>query len=110
MFKISGIGPAGHMMMTRNTPSDALRKALELAAAGFGNVRIADRTGRLHAPEAFDRFFVSKNNKGGPALRNVDSSSSLSWPNSRQAVIGGSARESERGRSEGQSCGHSFEA
>jgi hypothetical protein len=72
MFKISGIGPAGHMMMTRNTRSEALRKALELTAAGFGNVRIADRTGRLHAPEAFDRFFVSKNNEGGAVLRNVE--------------------------------------
>jgi hypothetical protein len=38
--------------------SEALGKALELLAAGFSNVRIADRTGRLHAPEAFDRFFV----------------------------------------------------
>lgn len=72
MFKISGIGPAGHMMMTRKTPSEALRKALELAVAGFRNVRIADRTGRLHAPEGFDQFFVSKNNKGGPALRIVE--------------------------------------
>ena len=72
MFKISGIGPAGHMMMTRKTPSEALRKALELAVAGFRNVRIADRTGRLHAPEGFDRFLVSKNNKGGPALRIVE--------------------------------------
>jgi hypothetical protein len=60
MFKISAIGPEGHMIMTRNTPSEALRKAVELAGAGFGNVRIADRTGLLHAPEIFERFFVKR--------------------------------------------------
>jgi hypothetical protein len=36
MFKISAIGPEGHMIMTRNTPSEALRKAVELAGAVFG--------------------------------------------------------------------------
>jgi hypothetical protein len=46
--------------MSHNTASEALGKALELVAAGFGNVRIADRTGRLHAPEAFDRFLVKR--------------------------------------------------
>lgn len=60
MFKISAIGPEGHMIMTRNTPSEALRKAVELAGAGFGNVRIADRRGLLHTPETFDRFFVKR--------------------------------------------------
>jgi hypothetical protein len=59
-FKISAVGPEGHTMMSRNTASEALGKALELVAAGFSNVRIADRTGRLHAPEAFDRFFVKR--------------------------------------------------
>jgi hypothetical protein len=72
MFKISGIGPAGHMMMNRNTPSEALRKALELVGAGFCNVRIADRTGRLHAPEAFDRFFVSKDSNARPTLSGLE--------------------------------------
>ena len=57
-FKISAVGPAGHTMMSRNTASEALGKALELVAAGFSNVRIADKTGRL--PEAFDRFFVKR--------------------------------------------------
>ncbi len=56
--KISAVGPEGHTVMSRNMSSEALGKALELLAAGFSNVRIADRTGRLHAPEAFDRFFV----------------------------------------------------
>jgi hypothetical protein len=60
MFKISAFGPDGHTIITRNRPSEALRKAVELAGAGFGNVRIADRTGRLHAPEAFERFFVKQ--------------------------------------------------
>ena len=59
-FKISAVGPEGHTMMSRNTASEALGKAIELVAAGFSNVRIADRTGRLHAPEAFDRFFVKR--------------------------------------------------
>jgi hypothetical protein len=59
-FKISAVGPEGHTVMSRNTASEALGKALELVAAGFSNVRIADRTGRLHAPEAFDRFFVKR--------------------------------------------------
>jgi hypothetical protein len=59
-FKISAVGPEGHTMMSRNTASEALGKALELVAAGFSNVRIADKTGRLHAPEAFDRFFVKR--------------------------------------------------
>jgi hypothetical protein len=59
-FKISAVGPEGHTMMSRNTASEALRKALELVAAGFSNVRIADKTGRLHAPEAFARFFVKR--------------------------------------------------
>ena len=51
--------------------SEALGKALELVAAGFSNVRIADRTGRLHAPEAFDRFFVKRAEAkaGGPSFR-----------------------------------------
>jgi hypothetical protein len=59
-FKISAVGPEGHTMMSRNTASEALGKAIELVAAGFSNVRIADRTGRIHAPEAFDRFFVKR--------------------------------------------------
>ena len=59
-FKISAVGPDGHTAMSRNTASEALRKAHELVAAGFSNVRIADRTGRLHAPDAFDRFFVGR--------------------------------------------------
>jgi hypothetical protein len=59
-FKISAVGPEGHTVMSRNTASEALGKAIELVAAGFSNVRIADRTGRLHAPEAFDRFFVKR--------------------------------------------------
>jgi hypothetical protein len=56
MFKISAIGTEGHTIIARNTPSEALRKALELAGAGFGNVRIADRRGLLHTPETFERF------------------------------------------------------
>jgi len=60
MFRISAIGPDGHTIITRNTPSEAFRKAIELAGAGFGNVRIADRTGLLHAPETFERFFVKR--------------------------------------------------
>ncbi len=59
-FKISAVGPEGHTMMSRNAASEALGKALELVAAGFSNVRIADKTGRLHAPEAFARFFVKR--------------------------------------------------
>src|SRR5829696_2174420 len=59
-FKISAVGPEGHTVMSRNTASEALSKAIELVAAGFSNVRIVDRTGRLHAPEAFDRFFVKR--------------------------------------------------
>ena len=71
MFRISAIGPDGHTIITRNTPSEAFRKAIELAGAGFGNVRIADRTGLLHAPETFERFFVKShegNEAEGPEL------------------------------------------
>jgi hypothetical protein len=68
MFKISAIGPEGHLIVTRNTPSEALRKAVELAGAGFGNVRIADRTGLLHAPETFERLFV-RSDKADAILR-----------------------------------------
>ena len=42
MFRISAIGPDGHTIIIRNTPSEAFRKAVELASAIFGNVRIAD--------------------------------------------------------------------
>ena len=66
MFKISAIGPEGHMIMTRNTPSEALRKAVELAGAGFGNVRIADRRSLLHTPETFERFFVKRASNDDP--------------------------------------------
>jgi hypothetical protein len=38
-FKISAVGPEGHTVMSRNTASEALGKAIELVAAGFGNVR-----------------------------------------------------------------------
>ena len=44
MFKVSAIGTEGHTIIARNTPSEALAKALELAGAGFANVRIADRS------------------------------------------------------------------
>jgi hypothetical protein len=60
MFRISAIGPDGHTIIIRKTPSEAFRKAVELAGAGFGNVRIADRTGLLHAPETFERFFIKR--------------------------------------------------
>ena len=60
MFKISAIGTEGHTIIARNTPSEALRKAVELAGAGFGNVRIADRRGLLHTPETFEGFFVKR--------------------------------------------------
>jgi hypothetical protein len=60
MFKISAIGPKGYTSMNRLTASEALRKAKALIAAGFGNVRISDRTGRLHSPSAFERFFVKQ--------------------------------------------------
>ena len=65
MFRISAIGPDGHTIITRNTPSEAFRKAIELAGAGFGNVRIADRTGLLNAPETFERFFVKRASHDG---------------------------------------------
>jgi len=65
MFKISAIGPEGHTLIARNTPSEALRKALELAGGGFGNVRIADRRGLLHTPETFERFFVKRASNDG---------------------------------------------
>ena len=76
MFRISAIGPDGHTIITRNTPSEAFRKAIELASAGFGNVRIADRTGLLHAPETFERFFVKRashdgNGAEGPELSHL---------------------------------------
>ena len=64
MFKISAIGTEGHTIIARNTPSEALRKAVELAGAGFSNVRIADRRGLLHTPESFERFFVNRKSDG----------------------------------------------
>jgi hypothetical protein len=68
MFKISAIGPQGHTLMARNTPTEALRKALELRGAGFANVRIGDRKGLLHAPETFERLFVQPSRGEGDRL------------------------------------------
>jgi hypothetical protein len=45
IYKISGIGPQGHTILNRNTASEALRKALELTGAGFGNVRLIELGG-----------------------------------------------------------------
>ena len=74
MFKISAIGPEGHTLIARNTPSEALRKALELAGARFGNVRIADRRGLLHTPETFERFKTAGNDGNRPE------DAEASWP------------------------------
>ena len=68
MFKISAIGPQGHTLMARNTPTEALRKALELRGAGFANVRLVIEKGLLHAPETFERLFVQPSRGEGDRL------------------------------------------
>src|SRR5688500_4168100 len=80
MFKISAIGPDGHMIMTRNTPSEALRKAVELAGAGFGNVRIADRMGLLYTPRPSSGSSSKERATTTPwGLRGPHQSYSLEW-------------------------------
>ena len=92
-FKSAQSATTAHTVMSRNTASEALRKALELVAAGFSNVRIADRNGRLHAPEAFDRFFV-KRPEGDVRTRRLKLGPHSLWQPSRGSpVAGGSHRD-----------------
>jgi hypothetical protein len=80
MFKISANGTEGHTLIARNTPSEAIRKALELAGARFSNVRIADRRGLLHTPETFERFFVKRASNDGNWAEDAEASCPRTGP------------------------------
>jgi hypothetical protein len=67
MFKISAIGPQGHTLMARNTPTEALRKALELRGAGFANVRLVIERGSCMRPRRSSDYSCSRHEAKGIA-------------------------------------------
>ena len=54
-FLISATDTCGRVMLRRETPEAAFKKAAELAADGYRDIAITGPEGRLYAPRAFDR-------------------------------------------------------
>jgi hypothetical protein len=54
---VSGLGGVS---FRRDSPVEALTKAMELLAEGMQDVRITDEQGRSYSPSDFDKFFVAE--------------------------------------------------